>query len=235
MVRQKDTQRVEEVSVRARMLASAMKLFSRKGYASTTVREIVTEAGVTKPVLYYYFGNKEGIYKELMEPPLVKFEALLLEFEDMEGPAKGLIMDLLDRLFALVVEHTEVARIMYSIYYGPPQGAPFIDFDAHHMRLQETVRRLVAKGVKQGEFEMKSDTESVIWAVIGALTIAMEMHLTHPERGLGRKGLARVLKLILDGVTRNKECGSRATGSRKGHTVRGSRVRTKAVNGRKRG
>lgn len=207
MVRQKATAGAQEVSVRTRMLASAMKLFNRKGYASTTVREIVAQAGVTKPVLYYYFGNKEGIYKELMEPPFVKFEALLSEFENVEGPAKKLIMDLLDRLFVLVVEHTEVARIMYSIYYGPPQGAPFIDFDAHHMRLQETVRRLVANGIKRGEFK-KGDPESITWAVIGALTIAMEMHLSHPERGLGRNGLARVVALILDGVAKRQERGS---------------------------
>ena len=62
------------------LLASALKLFNQKGYTGTTVREIVADAGVTKPVLYYYFGNKEGIYLELFEDPFRQFEELLKVF-----------------------------------------------------------------------------------------------------------------------------------------------------------
>ncbi|MGD0235450.1 MAG: TetR/AcrR family transcriptional regulator, partial [Syntrophorhabdales bacterium] len=99
----------------------------------------------------------------------------------------------------LFVENIEVARIMYSIYYGPPQGAPYIDFDAYHMRLRDTVRQLIAGGMKHGEFR-KGDLESITWVVMGAITIAMEVQLSHPERGLGPKGLARVLGVILRAV-----------------------------------
>ncbi len=49
-------------SVRQRLLRAASDLFAQKGYAATTVREIVAAVGVTKPVLYYYFGSKEGLY-----------------------------------------------------------------------------------------------------------------------------------------------------------------------------
>lgn len=208
MARQKEGKGAGEIPVRTKMLASAMELFNRKGYAPTTVREIVAEAGVTKPVLYYYFGNKEGIYRELMGTPFVKFDALLSRFQKKKGPARRLLFDLCDQSFKLIVENLEVVRIMYSIYYGPPQGAPFIDFEAHHMRLQETVRQLIVRGMERGEF-VRDDIESVTWAVIGALTIAMEMQLSHPERGLGRDGLARVLELILDGIARRQRKGAR--------------------------
>ena len=45
-------------------LSAARELFARKGYSGTSVREIVAAADVTKPVLYYYFRNKEGLYLE---------------------------------------------------------------------------------------------------------------------------------------------------------------------------
>jgi TetR/AcrR family transcriptional regulator len=199
MSRPKDRHDVSDVSVREKMLFSAIELFNRKGYAGTTVREIVAESGVSKPVLYYYFGNKEGIYRELMMPPFLKFGAVLDEFQKKEGPAQKLLIDLCVQLLALFVENIEVARIMYSIYYGPPQGAPYIDFDAYHMRLRDTVRQLIAGGMKHGEFR-KGDLESITWAVMGAITIAMEVQLSHPERGLGPKGLARVLGVILRAV-----------------------------------
>jgi len=42
-----------------RLLEGALSLFSKKGYEGASVREIIEEAGVTRPVLYYYFKNKE--------------------------------------------------------------------------------------------------------------------------------------------------------------------------------
>ena len=67
------------------MLKSAASIFSTKGYAATTVREIVASAGVSKPVLYYYFGSKKGIYFELMRGPFEKFDLLLLDSLQSRG------------------------------------------------------------------------------------------------------------------------------------------------------
>ena len=41
------------------ILQAAVRLFARKGYEATSTREIVEAAGVTKPMIYYYFKNKE--------------------------------------------------------------------------------------------------------------------------------------------------------------------------------
>ncbi len=187
--------------VRERVLSAAIKLFNRKGYAGTTVREIVTEAGVTKPVLYYYFGNKEGIYRELMAPPFEAFEEMLLPFKRKQGTARELLLELCSKSIELFTHHIEVARIMYSIYYGPPQGAPHIDFHQYHARLRETVRHLIRKGMQSGEF-CRANLEHTTWAVMGAITIAMEVQLSHPEEGLGPRGLKGVLDTILRGVER---------------------------------
>ena len=56
-----------EISVRQRLMDSAVLLFTNRGYAATSVREIVEMAGVTKPALYYHFESKEGIYLAILE------------------------------------------------------------------------------------------------------------------------------------------------------------------------
>ena len=38
---------------KTRLMEAGIALFEEQGYASTSVREIVARAGVTKPVLYY--------------------------------------------------------------------------------------------------------------------------------------------------------------------------------------
>ena len=48
-------------------LGVAHGLFAERGYADVTMDEIAAEVGVTKPLLYNYFGNKERLYIACME------------------------------------------------------------------------------------------------------------------------------------------------------------------------
>lgn len=44
------------------MLEIATEAFCQLGYAGTSMNEIAARCGVTKPMLYLYFGSKEGLY-----------------------------------------------------------------------------------------------------------------------------------------------------------------------------
>lgn len=48
-------------------LEAAHSLFAERGYAAVTMEEIAAAVGVTKPLLYNYFGNKERLYIACME------------------------------------------------------------------------------------------------------------------------------------------------------------------------
>jgi AcrR family transcriptional regulator len=65
-----------DASVRSRLprdermeqtLTAAHGLFAERGYAAVTMDEIAASVGVTKPLLYNYFGNKERLYIACME------------------------------------------------------------------------------------------------------------------------------------------------------------------------
>ncbi len=88
---------------------------------------------------------------------------------------------------------------MYSLYYGPPQGAPFIDFNAYHVRFWETVYGLIEEGMKRREFAQIDSTEAT-WAVVGPLCVATEAGLSHDEVVCTVDGLSRVLNIVLDGI-----------------------------------
>jgi len=190
-------------SVRQRLLDSATDLFTQRGYAAATVREIVGAAGVTKPVLYYYFRNKEGIYLELMRQAFARLDELIAASMGDRGSATQKLLHLCDRVYTLFMENVKLARVMYSIYYGPHQGAPFFDFDAYHLKFQEAVRGLIQEGIRKGEFK-RGNPEDMTWAILGAINVAMEVHLGHVELALGREGLARVLRLVFQGISVKK-------------------------------
>jgi hypothetical protein len=119
------------------------------------------------------------------------------------------------RSLDLFREHIEVARLMYAIYYGPPQGAPFFDFDAYHFKFQDAVRSLVEDGIRSGEFRKKNPVD-MTWALIGAVNVAMESRLCHPEIGLDREGLARVLDVIFEGIAAEAGGPKEVAGGRRG-------------------
>jgi AcrR family transcriptional regulator len=48
-------------------LLAAHELFAERGYAAVKMDDIAAAVGVTKPLLYNYFGNKERLYIACME------------------------------------------------------------------------------------------------------------------------------------------------------------------------
>ncbi len=187
------------LGARQRLLDAAAELFNGKGYAATTVREIVKAAGVTKPVLYYYFKNKEGIFLELMRETYLRFNGLLDSVYSEKGSAREKLVRFIDQSFCLFLEEIWTVRLMYSIYYGPHQGAPFFDFEIYHQKYQEAIRALVEEGVRKKEFRAENP-EDMTWVIIGAINVVIEVELGHPEVSLGREGLARLLNLIFQGI-----------------------------------
>ena len=48
-------------------VAAAHALFAEHGYAAVTMDDVAAAVGVTKPLLYNYFGNKEQLYLACLE------------------------------------------------------------------------------------------------------------------------------------------------------------------------
>lgn len=194
-----DVKGMVDESVRERLLNAALDLFSSKGYAATTVREIVDAAGVTKPVLYYYFGSKEQIFLEIMKEPFERYMADLAAARSREGSALEKISRACREAYQLFLDNIRIVRVMYAVYYGPQHGAPPFDFDAIHRSFQELLEHCAREGVAAGEID-DDIAEEFVWAVVGAINIAMEMELCHPDRPIGFDGLERTLKVIYRGA-----------------------------------
>lgn len=46
-----------------RFINAALKLFSENGYKKASTDDIVKEAGISKGLLFHYFGSKQGLYE----------------------------------------------------------------------------------------------------------------------------------------------------------------------------
>ncbi|MCC6549722.1 MAG: TetR/AcrR family transcriptional regulator [Ignavibacteriaceae bacterium] len=68
---------METIDTKQKILNAAVDLISEKGYHDVAVREICERAGVTKPVLYYYFKDKEDVLAELIREGNRRFHDLI--------------------------------------------------------------------------------------------------------------------------------------------------------------
>lgn len=189
----------DDRTARERLLQAAVELFTVRGYAATSVREIVEAAEVTKPVLYYHFGSKEGIYLEILAELRRRLGALLADLTTGEGGARAR----LERLFLGIYDEFEqqapLVRFLNGILWGPTQGAPPFDVESLHRPLHDHVQAIVIEGIAHGELR-PADPEEITIALVALLAFSMDLQLCHPDWGLGRSGLARLLDLAFTGV-----------------------------------
>lgn len=58
---------IPDARTRERLLAAGRSLFGEKGFRKVTVRELAREAGANVAAVNYHFGDKEGLYREVMQ------------------------------------------------------------------------------------------------------------------------------------------------------------------------
>jgi AcrR family transcriptional regulator len=194
-------------NVREKLLEVAVRLFSSRGYAATSVREIVEGAGVSKPVLYYHFGSKEGIYLEILGWLQRTLEETLHGHVGATGSARLRLRNLCLDVFDRASKNLAAVRFLNAVFWGPPQGTPPFDVEAVHRPVQQAFRALAKEGAAAGEF---GDTrpEDLAFALIGALSFAIDYQLAYPKSAPGRDGLIRVVDLILSGTSKSRREGA---------------------------
>ncbi|GAB93419.1 TetR/AcrR family transcriptional regulator [Gordonia rhizosphera] len=70
-VRRRDADRTK-----ANIVAVATKEFANKGYAGARVDEIAAKTHTTKRMIYYYYGDKDGLYQAVLEASYGKIRRL---------------------------------------------------------------------------------------------------------------------------------------------------------------
>lgn len=188
---------------RDRLRAAALDQFTRRGYAATNIRELCEAAGVTKPVLYYYFKSKEGLYLDLMEGAYSLFESAVVELTIYSGASFQRIINFCEGSFDLGMANLPLLRLIYSIYYGTPQGAPHYDLDRYNDRMLEAITALVREGITLGEIK-DGNVNDITWAILSCLYTTLEEQLSHQQPRIDRAAMTRMLKLLFSGIGMHK-------------------------------
>ena len=84
---------------RQRIIHAAMELFWLKGYASTSIADILSRSQVNSGSLYYFFPGKQDVLIAVLEAYRDGIEPMLLQ------PAWGEVKDPIEKVFALLAQY----------------------------------------------------------------------------------------------------------------------------------
>jgi AcrR family transcriptional regulator len=94
---------------------AAARLFAERGYAATTVEDIVAEAGVSKPMLYRHFESKKELQMKLLEHRRDELAVASLDsFLQGEGELEQRLPAMVDAWFAHVEDHPDTSRVLFQ-------------------------------------------------------------------------------------------------------------------------
>ena len=107
-------------SMKARILASARRLFGEYGYSRTTTRMIAGDVGIDISTLYYHWGEKLDLYEALI---IDLNDEILTKFEEVEQQARGKSLSerlniSIDLLTDYLFNNPEVSNLILSGYFN---------------------------------------------------------------------------------------------------------------------
>jgi len=149
----------EQDSTRATILNVALQEFSRLGLSGARIDAIAAESGSNKGMIYYYFGNKEGLYVAALEESYRRVRQIEdgLRIDETQAP-EAVLRSLTAASFDFHAAHPEFIRMVMAENINHGEYIRRIPQLREINRPAITVlERLCRRGVAQGVFRPDVD------------------------------------------------------------------------------
>lgn len=163
------------------ILDAAEELFARQGFTATTIKQIGAAANANPALIYYYFGSKEQLYRQLLGRVFGQIVSAGQErLAGADAPA--------DAIRALLQVQSEVMRQRPSL----PRllMREFADHGAAHAQegiahlsatLFQRLRGLIEEGQRTGAFRADLDPG---FAAVSTVSLVPYFHIARPAVSL---------------------------------------------------
>lgn len=182
-----------------RLLESALSLFSKQGYEGTSIREIIEKARVTRPVLYYYFRNKEDLFSRVLEATFADMDKRFRgAIEGTEG-CRERLKALTRASFQNVEENPDLVRMVVQVFFSPELRAIAKNAEGlTHARLR-FIGAVMQEGLDSGELS-GGDATTLALMYGGLIDIHAMARVRHSEARLTSQFADGLVDLFIDGV-----------------------------------
>jgi AcrR family transcriptional regulator len=190
---------------RQQLLLAALKRFADRGYAATSVQEIVDAAQVSKPALYYYFKDKADLFQALVDHAHDERFRLMQEAAGRGQTIAEKLEEVVAAIFEFSLRNRELMRLAFATAFAASGEAP------GHTRCREKGRRnfeflrsLIEEGQTSGQLVCDLTADELTMGIYGQLNSYVMIRLLVPDCPLNRQTAKQVVRLFLEGAGRQR-------------------------------
>ena len=174
------TKGVPRLERESQILQVACEVFGSDGYAATSIQTVAERAGISKPLVYNYFGSKEGLFLACLEHAgtIVADEIERIARGDAVGVERGLRT--LDGMFTIL----EPQPYLWTLAFDPTAPATGAVADAIDHYTQR-IAKLADEGVSElmglaGNTD-PADISAMTAVWLGIVNSLMNWWMEHPD------------------------------------------------------
>jgi len=161
------------------IIASAMGVFGAVGYKKAYISDIAAAAGISKALVFYYFGNKKTLYLYLIEyAGKIMATAVALKRDTDTTDFFDRIVDATRLKLSVMSSYPAISGFLTSIYY---ENEPEVAADIKTLLSQgENIRsQIVLNGTDRSKFKNGVDPELVMNILVKFAEGAIGSRLDH--------------------------------------------------------
>ncbi len=203
---------VDKKEKQKQIVQAAIRVFSRKGFARTTISDIAEEAGIGKGTVYEYFESKEAVIHQTFDTFM---EELTPDFEDLlqSGlPAQEKLIRMITG-YSRVLESKEKQDLIGLVFDIWAEGIRSFDarqtveieMNQFYREYRRMIGVVIDQGIQNGEFRRDISTEAAASILIGFLDGILVQWILDKKGFPLQSALQESIKTILYGICRSEE------------------------------
>ncbi|HPO48933.1 MAG TPA: TetR/AcrR family transcriptional regulator [Spirochaetota bacterium] len=181
-----------------KILDIALRLFSSKGYEGTGIQEIVDKAGITKPTLYYYFGNKEGVVSAIIDKYFIPFLNDLRVFTKYEGDVTLSLTNLIRLYFDFAAKNRVFYKFNLSTTYEIKESVAYKIVKPYHDEMYSSINKMFFEASNQ-HGNMKNREKEYTLSFMGIINV-YTLLIINDEIEISEDLIYRVVRQFMYGI-----------------------------------
>ena len=190
---------------RQQILDAALRLFAARGYAGASTKAITETGHVTKPVLYYHFGSKAGLFRAIVDQNENRLLEVISQIKGEVQSTPERLVEICAAMFQFACDRPEdmslaVDLLLQGRKLRPPHKRCF----GKAQKRLAVIQEVMEQGKIDGLLSKQIDSRQLAVGFLGMIHLHILFHLANPRSPLTRRTAENAVGLFLQGAASAK-------------------------------
>lgn len=193
----------KKIDNRDRLLRAGLLLLTKKNPDKISMDEVAAEAGVTKPMVYYYFGSKIGFYKHLVQHIEDALQSILANCVNPGLSFREVLIRIIIGRIELITQHPQLSNAVRIMATSKTIGGA--ESRSKIVAMFNRLQPVFDNAISKDEIREDADLHMVMAMTNSLLDGALRIHGKEFFNTVNPADFAGVLvRLVFDGIGTGK-------------------------------